>query len=102
MIVVLSGRPTLRSIDGERELTEGELVACPAGRRGAHRIDNRGDEPARFLVVSTMNSPEVNEYPDSGKLWVRDYAPGAVPPDARELDKVVPAEPEIDYLDGER
>ena len=56
----------------------------------------------RFLVVSTMNAPEVNEYPDSGKIWVRDYAPGAAPPDAHELDKVVPAEPEIDYLDGER
>jgi uncharacterized cupin superfamily protein len=102
MIVVLAGRPTLRSIDGERQLEPGELVACPAGRRGAHRIDNRGDEPARFLVVSTMNAPEVNEYPDSGKIWVRDYAPGAVPPDVHELDKVVPAEPEIDYLDGER
>ena len=101
MIVVLAGRPTLRSIDGARELEPGELVACPAGRRGAHRIDNTGDEPARFLVVSTMNAPEVNEYPDSGKIWVRDYAPGAPPPDTHELDKVVPAEPEIDYLDGE-
>src|SRR3954468_4603124 len=102
MIVVLAGRPTLRSIDGERELEPGELLACPAGRRGAHRIDNRGDEPARFLIVSTMNAPEVNEYPDSGKIWVRDYAPGAMPPDSHELAKVVPAEPEIDYLDGER
>lgn len=102
MLVVLAGRPTLRSIDGERELAPGELVACPAGRRGAHRIDNRADEPARFLVVSTMNHPEVNEYPDSGKIWVRDYAPGAVAPEQSELDKVVPAQPEIDYLDGER
>jgi hypothetical protein len=39
---------------------------------------------------------------DSGKLWVRDYAPGAPPPDTHELDKVVPAEPEIHYLEGER
>ncbi len=102
MIVVLAGRPTLRSIDGERELEPGELVACPAGRRGAHRIDNRTGESARFLVVSTMNAPEVNEYPDSGKIWVRDYAPGAVPGDSSELDTVVPAEPTVDYLDGER
>jgi uncharacterized cupin superfamily protein len=101
MIVVLAGRPTLRSIDGERELSPGELVACPAGRRGAHRVDNRGDEPVRFLVVSTMNAPEVNEYPDSGKIWVRDYAPGGVPPDSSELDTVVPDAPAVDYLDGE-
>lgn len=102
MIVVLSGRLTLRSIDGERELETGELVACPAGRSGAHRLDNRSREPARFLVVSTMNAPEVNEYPDSGKIWVRDYAPGAVPAESSELDRVVPAEPEVHYLDGER
>src|SRR5438874_5807081 len=62
MIVVLSGRPTLRTIDGERELRAGEVVACPADRRGAHRIDNRSDAPARFLIVSTMISPELNEY----------------------------------------
>jgi uncharacterized cupin superfamily protein len=102
MLVVLTGRLTLRSIDGERELGAGELVACPAGRRGAHRLDNRGDEPARFMVVSTMNAPEVNEYPDSGKIWVRDYAPGANPPESSELDRVVSAEPEVHYLDGER
>ena len=102
MIVVLAGRPTLRGIEESRVLSPGEVVACPAGRAGAHRIDNSSTEPVRFMVVSTMHAPEVNEYPDSGKIWVRDYAPGAPPPDTHELDKVVPAEPEIDYLDGER
>jgi uncharacterized cupin superfamily protein len=102
MLVVLSGRPTLRSIDGEREMAPGELVACPAGRRGAHRLDNRTDEPARFLVVSTMNAPEVNEYPDTGKIWVRDYAPGRVAGDSSELDTVVRADATVDYLEGER
>ena len=102
MIVVLEGRPTLRSIDGERELAPGELVACPAGRRGAHRIDNRSDARVRFMVVSTMHAPEVNEYPDSGKIWVRDYAPGAVPPERSEIDKIVPDGPALHYLDDER
>jgi uncharacterized cupin superfamily protein len=102
MLVVLAGALTLRTIDGERELAAGEVVACPAGRRGAHRLDNRGDEPARFLVVSTMNAPEVNAYPDSGKIWVRDYVPGTQPPDDSELDKLVPDQPEVDLLDGER
>src|SRR3954452_4896650 len=54
MIVVLAGGATLRSIDGEPDLSPGHLVACPAPRPGAHRIDNRGAEPARLLVVSTM------------------------------------------------
>jgi uncharacterized cupin superfamily protein len=102
MLVVLSGHPTLRSIDGERQLEPGEVVACPAGRRGAHRLDNRTDEPVRFLVVSTMNAPEVNEYPDTGKVWVRDYVPGTERPDDSELDSVLRADATVDYLDGER
>src|SRR3954453_11359375 len=65
MIVVLAGRPTLRSIDSERELSPGGLGGCPGGGRGARRIDYRRDQPVRFLVVSTMYAPEVNEYPDS-------------------------------------
>jgi uncharacterized cupin superfamily protein len=101
MIVVLAGRPTLRTIDGERELEPGELIACPAGRRGGHRVDNRTEEPARFLVVSTMHAPEVNEFPDSGKVWVRDYAPGGDAGES-EIDKVLRVGDEVDYLDGER
>src|SRR5918996_278104 len=68
MIVVLAGHPTLRTIDSERRLEPGELVACPTGRSGAHRLDNREEEPARVLVISTMLAPELIESPDSGKL----------------------------------
>ena len=32
VIVVLRGTPVLRSPEGERELAEGEVVACPPGR----------------------------------------------------------------------
>ena len=102
LIVVLAGRPTLRSLEGERELSPGEVVACPAGRRGAHRVDNRSDGPVRFMVVSTMIAPDVNEFPDSGKIWVRDYAPGAPPPADSTLDRIVAADPSLGYLDGER
>lgn len=55
------------------------VVAFPKGRGGAHRVDHGTDEPVRLLFVSTMLSPEVNEYPDSGKVWARTYAPGAEP-----------------------
>ena len=42
MIVVLDGRPTLTTAPTARarELEPGEVVACPAGRDGAHRLDN--------------------------------------------------------------
>ena len=35
---------------------------------GAHQVRNLGDEPARIVVVAAGTSPEVVEYPDSGKL----------------------------------
>jgi uncharacterized cupin superfamily protein len=78
-IVVVSGRPTLRTVDGGRELVPGEVVACPAGRRGGHRLDNATDEPGRVLIASTMLAPEVNEFPDEGTYWLRDFVPGHEP-----------------------
>ena len=80
-IVVLSGRPTLRTLEGERVLEPGEVVGCPAGRAGAHRLDNATQEPVRVFVVSTMLAPEVVEFPDDGVFWVRDYVPGHDRPD---------------------
>jgi uncharacterized cupin superfamily protein len=82
LLVVVSGRPTLTGGDGAaRELAPGEVVACPAGRAGAHRLDNHGEEPARVLIVSTMRAPEINEMLEDGTFWVRDYAPGLTPDD---------------------
>src|ERR1051325_1732483 len=41
MIIVLSGAPTLRTLDGARTLSPGDVVACPVGRAGAHQLQNR-------------------------------------------------------------
>jgi uncharacterized cupin superfamily protein len=80
LLVVIAGAPTLTGADGStRVLQPGEVVACPAGREGAHRLDNASDEPARILIVSTMKSPEINEMLEDGTYWVRDYAPGRFP-----------------------
>src|SRR5918997_4134106 len=82
MLLVLAGRPTLTSADGgTRTLEPGDVVACPAGREGAHRLDNNDAEAARVLIVSTMKAPEVNEMLEDGTFWVRDYAPGLTPED---------------------
>jgi uncharacterized cupin superfamily protein len=100
LIIVLSGAPTLRTLDGERRLKDGDVVACPTGRRGAHRLDNDGDRPARVLLVSTMIAPELNEFPDSDKLWARTYPPGARP-GADDVELIARRDSELEYLDGE-
>lgn len=98
--MVLAGRPTLRTIDSERELEEGEVVAFPVGRPGAHRVDNRTEAPVRVLIVSTMIGPEVVEHIDSEKVYARSYPPGAdPPPDAVEV--MVKREDTRDFFEGE-
>jgi uncharacterized cupin superfamily protein len=64
LLVVLRGRPTLRTPDGERQLEEGETVYFPVGPDGTHGLRNETDEPVRYLMASTLASPEVAEYPD--------------------------------------
>ena len=41
LLVVLAGRPTLQTLTETRVLEPGEVVACPAGRDGAHRLTER-------------------------------------------------------------
>jgi uncharacterized cupin superfamily protein len=80
LLIVVAGAPTLRTLTDEVQLSPGEVVACRAGRDGAHLVRNDTDEPVRVLIVSTMVAPEINVFPDTGELWVRDYVPGTEPP----------------------
>ena len=68
LLIVLQGTPTLRSPEGERELKEGEVVHFPRGPEGAHQLANRSDAPARYVIAAAQGSPEIVEYPDSGKI----------------------------------
>ena len=68
LLIVLRGRPTLRSPEGERQLAEGEVVHFPIGPDGSHGLRNDTEEPARFVVAGIRVSPEVVEYPDTGQL----------------------------------
>jgi len=80
LLVVLTGRPTLITPAGERELAPGEVVAFLPGREDAHRLENRTGEPLRLLIVSTMLAPDVVERLEEGVFLLRDYAPGLAPP----------------------
>jgi uncharacterized cupin superfamily protein len=68
LLVVLRGRPTLRTPEGERALAEGEAVYFPLGPAGAHGLRNDTSEVVRVLIASTITSPEVCEYPDTKQI----------------------------------
>jgi uncharacterized cupin superfamily protein len=68
LLIVLRGRPTLRTPDGERQLAEGEVVHFPLGPDGAHGMRNDTDDAVRYVVAGIRVSPEVVEYPETKQI----------------------------------
>ena len=70
LLLVLAGRPRLRTPDGMPELEPGAVVAFPRGSAGAHRVTNPASaaEPARIALLSTMHVPDVAEHLDTGAV----------------------------------
>lgn len=99
-LYVLEGSGTLRRAGETHPLEPGEYAAFPADESGAHRVVNDGDDPLRYLVVSTMVDPDVTVYPDSGKLGVyTGAAPGGR--DERPVEGYYRIEDDVDYWEGE-
>jgi uncharacterized cupin superfamily protein len=70
LFLILDGTGELRWPGGTRPLKPMDLVCCPPGADGAHQIINPGTTELRCLALSTIQDPEVVEYPDSGKYGV--------------------------------
>jgi uncharacterized cupin superfamily protein len=92
-LIVLAGRPTVRHPGGEEVLEPGDVVCCPDGPEGAHKVTNRGEGTARVMIVSTFDRPAVAVFPDSDKLGVW--------PDGEEDMLIVRRESRVDYWDRE-
>jgi uncharacterized cupin superfamily protein len=92
-LIVLAGKPTLRDPSGERSLEPGDCVVFKRGPEGAHTVRNDTDEPARLLLLSSDRDghAEIAFYPDSGKVGIF----------GEDLRKILRADAEIDYFDGE-
>ena len=71
-VIVVRGEPTLRTPAGDQTLAEGDVVCFRRGKEGAHQVINRTESPVRVLMLSTMISPEIIEYLDSGKILLKD------------------------------
>lgn len=97
LLIVLTGRPSLRTPDGWRDLEQGEVVAFLRGEVGAHQLLNRTEQTVRFLALSTSGDPDIVIYPDSGKLGAFERQPhgGGLRAMFRLTDSV-------DYHDGEQ
>lgn len=68
MIYILEGEATLRLGKEEIAVSAGTFIACPPGQDYPHQLINTSNEDLRYLVVSTMEYPDISEYPDSHKI----------------------------------
>ena len=92
MFYVLEGRGEVRIGAQTFPIRAGDFVACPpGGPELAHQIVNTGTVELKYLAVSTMQYPEVCEYPDSGKIGVL----------ADSIRYVNRSDSQVDYWEGE-
>jgi uncharacterized cupin superfamily protein len=80
LLLVLEGTPTLRTPAGERELGPGDVAHFTRGADGAHQLRNDGETAARFVVAAANTTPEVVEYPDTGKIAAMAKTPSQAGP----------------------
>ncbi|MCG7402156.1 MULTISPECIES: cupin domain-containing protein [Caballeronia] len=98
MFFVVEGEGEVRIGQETHAIRAGDVIACPPGDAStAHQIVNTGAQPLRYLAVSTMQSPEVVEYPDTGRQAVL----VADEPGVKGLRAVFRASDSLHYWDGE-
>lgn len=90
---VISGNGILETYDGKQPITAGDVVICPVGKNGAHKITNISEaENLVYLDVDTNNTPDIAYYPHTNKVGIR--STGGVR-DNFNLDS------KVDYYDNE-
>jgi uncharacterized cupin superfamily protein len=98
MIYVIGGAGVLRFGKDEVEVSAGTVIAFPPGDDYAHQLVNAGAGELRYLVVSTMEFPDLSEYPDSNKVGA--YATAAVGQKVG-FRALFVKDSNVDYYDGE-
>ena len=96
MFVVIEGSGTLRVAGEMLPIKQGDVMFIPAGPEYPHQIINTSDAPLKYLSISTRESPEIVEYPDSGKYLAQADADSETP-----FDVIAQVVPSVDYWAGE-
>ncbi|MBK1663482.1 cupin [Rhodospirillum rubrum] len=102
MFVILDGTGEVRFGGRVYGLKAGDVVACPpGGPETAHQITASAGGPLRYLAISTMNEPDIMDYPDSGKITLFAGAPPGGDKAKRRVSLTVRPASAVDYWDGE-
>ena len=69
LVVMLAGEAVLVEDSGETMLHPGDICAWSAGEANGHCIQNRSDQPCRFLAVSAGDDTAGGVYSDIDMLF---------------------------------
>ena len=101
LFVVLEGEGEVRIGRETFPIKKGDVIAHPPGGPDtAHQIVNTSKAELKYLAISTMEMPEICDYPDSKKFAVMTMQPG---PDGKPKFWRFAAREGmgLDYFDGE-
>lgn len=96
MFVILEGSGTLRVAGEMLSISTGDVLFIPNGPTYPHQIVNSSDTPLKYLSISTRETPEICEYPDSGK-----YSAMVVDANGAGFNAIQRPNATLDYWDGE-
>ena len=89
---VISGEGVLKTPEGERKVSAGEMLFFPAGPAGAHKLTNiSGTENLVYIDFDVVHDIDVTIYPDSDRIGI--WGMG--------INKIYPQSADVDYYDGE-
>ncbi|MCL2772762.1 MAG: cupin domain-containing protein [Oscillospiraceae bacterium] len=90
---IISGSGIVKTPDGERQITAGDVLFFPTGEKGAHKLTNTSDsEPLKYIDFDASIIPlDAAFQPDSGKVIL--YGSG--------VRQIYKTDDQAEYYDGE-
>ena len=89
---ILRGHGLLKTPEGEKTVSAGDLLFFPANCDGAHKLTNLSDTEALvYLDVDVVHGLDVAVYPETGKLGVW----------GKNINRIWRQQDDVDYYDGE-
>ena len=89
---IISGTGILKTPEGEKKVSAGDLLFFPAGESGAHKLTNASEtENLVYIDLNATHDLDVAVYPDSDKIGI--WGMG--------INQIFPKSADVDYYDGE-
>lgn len=89
---IISGEGVVRTPEGEKRVSAGDLLFFPANSEGAHKLTNTSStEKLVYIDFDVIYDMDVTIYPDSGKIGVW----------GKDVNKLYPLEADVPYYEGE-